>query len=153
MLRLRSGSELLCLRASLLLCRSPPEGCIGALLDVGIAGAPKHLCDCACSVCQGTDLLQEFTAFLMYSEKKQLCSSSHGKNKTKARTKCCSQELLAAIPAGCLHLAQTGDVSLHLLLPPPCLHRLCLRNLLPRCRGKKGLPALQCLFLPSLQSH
>lgn len=49
----RNASELLCLWASLVLCRSAPEGCMGVLLDVGIAGAPKHLCDCTCSVCQG----------------------------------------------------------------------------------------------------
>lgn len=35
----RNGSELLCPWASPMLHRSPPEGCMGALLDVEIAGA------------------------------------------------------------------------------------------------------------------
>lgn len=35
----RNGSELLCPWASLVLHRSPPEGCMGALLDAEIAGA------------------------------------------------------------------------------------------------------------------
>lgn len=148
-LAFRNGSELLCLWASLLLCRSPPEGCMGALLDVGIAGAPKHLCDCTCSVCQGTALLQEFTAFLMYSEKKQLCGSSHSENKTKARTKCCSQELLTAVPAGCLHLAQTGCLS-----PPPSASSLSAQPLSlkssSQMQGKKRPASSPVLVPPQL---
>lgn len=122
---------------------------MGVLLDVGIAGVPKHLFDCTCSVCQGTALLQEFTAFLMYSEKKQLCGSSHSKNKTKARTKCCSQELLAAVPAGCLHLAQMSCLS-----PPPSASSLSAQPLSlkssSQMQGKKRPASSPVLVPPQL---
>lgn len=139
-----NGAELLGPWAILVVCRSPPEGCVGAqpvvteevLIDVEVIRALRRLCDCTPCVCQEAALPYDFPAFLTPSGRKRLHNSSHREIQIKTRTHPSSQEL-AAEP----HLSACAWHSWGLLfsppLPPLCLPTLCPGNLLPRCRGVK----------------
>lgn len=123
-----NGADLLGLWASLVVCRSPPEGCVGAqpavteevLLDVEVIRAPGCLCDCTPCVCQKAALLYDFPAFLTPSGRKRLCNSSHREIQIKPRTQSSSQELVAEP-----QLSACAWHSWGLLFSPPRLLPAC----------------------------
>lgn len=156
-----NGWELLCPPASLVLCRSPPEGCVGCPASGNCRG-PAWCGNYRSSVTfmwlysqclprgsSATGLYSFSNALWEEAALQFLTQENQNQSQDQVPFPRAPHWTLSWLPV----LGTAGGCSsLHLPLPPPCLPRICPGSLLPRRRARKVLPALCCLSLPCLQS-